>query len=88
MFNLLNSLMAILGSVTAPWIFRVTGHKGRASAVILYLCAASMVLQYFSKAPGAVFYLLVSVTGFCYGAFSSLIFSMILDAVDYATACG
>lgn len=84
LFNLLNSLLAILGSVTAPGIFRITGHKGKASAVILYLCTASMVLQYFTKAPSITFYLLVSITGFCYGAFSSLMFSMIPDAVDYA----
>lgn len=83
-FNLLNSLLAILGSVAGPWLFKITGHKGKASAAVLYVCTISMVLQYFVKAPSMEFYLLVSLTGFCYGAFSSLMFSMIPDAVDYA----
>lgn len=83
-FNLLNSLFAILGSVAAPTLFRLTGHKGRASAAVLYICTVSMAAQYFVKAPGAAFYILVSITGFCYGAFSALMFSMIPDAVDYA----
>lgn len=83
-FNLLNSLMAIAGSIVAPAFFRLTRHKGRASCVVLYLCTVSMVLQYFTEAPGFAFYFLTSVTGFCYGVFSTLMFSIIPDAVDYA----
>jgi len=83
-FNLLNSLFAIIGSVAAPTIFRLTGHKGKASAAILYICALSMALQYFTGNQIALFYILVSVTGFCYGSFSTLMFSMIPDAVDFA----
>ncbi|HCT90086.1 MAG TPA: hypothetical protein DF613_01690 [Lachnospiraceae bacterium] len=85
-FNLLNSLAAVAGCVAAPWLFRVTGHKGRASSAVLFICALAMAGQYFTTPPGIPFYLLVTVTGFCYGAFSSLMFSMIPDAVDYAQA--
>lgn len=83
-FNLLNSVFAIGGSLAAPTIFRLTGNKGKASAVILYLCAVSMALQYTADSNLVLFYGLVSITGFCYGAFSTLMFSMIPDAVDFA----
>lgn len=83
-FNLLNALFAILGSIVAPSIYRVIGHKGKASVIILYICSVSMILQYFTGSNIMLFYLLVSITGFCYGSFSTLIFSMIPDAVDFA----
>jgi len=83
-FNLLNSLFAILGSIVAPTIFRLTGHKGKASAAILFVCAISMALQYYTGNQIVLFYILVSITGFCYGSFSALMFSMIPDAVDFA----
>lgn len=81
-FNLLNSLACVIGCFLAPWIFKITGHKGKASAGILFVCALSMFGQYFTTVPGVLFYLLTVIVGLCYGCFSSLMFSMIPDAVD------
>lgn len=86
MFNLLNSLACVAGCLMAPWLFRVTGHKGRVSSVILFICALSMFGQYFTAVPSLQFYLLVIITGLCYGSFSALMFSMIPDAVDLTHA--
>lgn len=85
-FNLLNSLACVVGCLAAPWLFRITGHKGKVSSGILLLCALSMFGQYFTPVPSALFYILVIITGLCYGSFSALMFSMIPDAVDYTHA--
>ncbi|MEG2641846.1 MAG: MFS transporter [Eubacterium sp.] len=83
-FNLLNAISAVIGALIAPTLARKCGNKGVVSAIILYLCAFSMVLQYTTAANLILFYLLVSITGLCYGGFSTLMFSMIPDSVDYA----
>lgn len=83
-FNSINSLFAIVGAFTAPFIYKLTKHKGKAAFIVLIACSVSMALQYFISAPSMGFYILTVVSGYCYGAFSTLIFSMIPDAVDFA----
>lgn len=83
-FNSINSLLAVVGAFTAPFIYKFTKHKGKAAFIILLVCTAAMALQYFIAAPSMGFYILTVISGYCYGAFSALIFSMIPDAIDFA----
>ena len=85
-FNLLNSLSSVVGCILAPKLFALTGHKGKISMVVLFVCAVSMGAQYLVEVPGTAFYVLTVIIGVCYGCFSSMMFSMIPDAVDLTHA--
>lgn len=82
-YNSINSIMAMAGAFTAPYVYRFFRDKGKAARYIMYASAAAMAAQYFFPAPGVVFYGLTFISGYGLGAFSALIFSMIPDAADY-----
>lgn len=82
-YNSINSIMAMVGAFTAPFVYRLFRDKGKAARYIMYASAAAMAAQYFFPAPGIAFYGLTFVSGYGLGAFSTLAFSMIPDASDY-----
>lgn len=82
-FTLVMNGGGVLGTIVAPYLYRLTKNKGRSIAIAMVVLATCTVIEFFNPAPSLIFYLVIFIDGMCGGIYTATQYGIIPDATDY-----